>query len=129
MESGAITRALSKLDAINDLLTVQRVFGDPVQVDGVSVIPVAAVRGGGGGGGGEGESPDSPGTGAGAGIGFGVNARPVGVFVVRDGDAEWRPSVDVMRIVLGGQLVALAAIVVLGRVLRKRRRRHFRRPA
>ncbi|HEX5586913.1 MAG TPA: spore germination protein GerW family protein [Acidimicrobiia bacterium] len=115
--------ALSKLDAVRDVLTVKRVFGDAYEVDGVSVIPVAAVRGGGGGGGGEGDAPDSQGSGSGAGLGFGVNVRPVGAFVVKEGTVTWSPSIDTMRIVLGGQLVALAGILVLGRVLTHRRHR------
>ena len=115
--------ALSKLDAVKDVLTVKRVFGEAYELGGVTVIPVAAVRGGGGGGGGEGDAPDAQGTGSGAGLGFGVNVRPVGAFVVKDGTVTWSPSIDPMRIVLGGQLVALAGIFVLGRVLTHRRRR------
>lgn len=42
-----------------DVLTVRRVFGEPVTQDGVTVIPVARVSGGAGGGNGE------PGSGAG----------------------------------------------------------------
>jgi uncharacterized spore protein YtfJ len=121
----ALTSALSKLDAVQDVLTVKRVFGDAYLVDGVTVIPVAAVRGGGGGGGGEGDAPDAQGTGSGAGIGFGVHVRPVGAFVVADGAVTWSPSVDVMRIVVGGQLLALAGMLVVGRILtRHRRHRH-----
>jgi uncharacterized spore protein YtfJ len=104
-------------------LTVKRVFGDAYELDGVTVIPVAAVRGGGGGGGGEGDAPDAQGTGSGAGLGFGVNVRPVGAFVVKDGTVTWSPSIDAMRIVMGGQLVALAGIFVLGRILTHRRHR------
>ena len=119
----ALASALSKLDALQDALTVKRVFGDAYEVEGVTVIPVAAVRGGGGGGGGEGDVPDAQGTGSGAGLGFGVNVRPVGAFVVKDGAVTWSPSIDVMRIVMGGQLVALAGILVLGRILTRHRRR------
>jgi uncharacterized spore protein YtfJ len=106
---------LSKLDAVKDVLTVQRVFGEPHQMDGVSVMPVAVVRGGGGGGGGGGTAPEQ-GEGSGAGIGFAVNARPVGVFVARNGDVEWRPAVDVMRVIIGGQIVAIFALLVLRRL-------------
>ena len=119
----AMTSALSRLDAVKDVLTVKRVFGDPYQVDGVTVIPVAAVRGGGGGGGGEGDAPDAKGAGAGGGVGFGVNVRPVGTVVVSDGTVTWVPSVDVSRIVFGGQVVAIVGILVFGRVLTHRRRR------
>ena len=119
----ALSIALSKLDAVRDVLTVKRVFGDAYEVEGVAVIPVASVRGGGGGGGGEGDAPAGQGTGSGAGLGFGVQVRPVGAFVVKDGTVAWSPSIDAMRIVMGGQLVALAGILVLGWVLTHHRRR------
>ena len=87
-----------------DALTVRRVFGDPIQVNGTTVLPVAYLRGGGGGGG---RAEDS-------GAGFGVMAKPAGVFAVRDGHVTWRPAVDVNRVILGGQMVAAAAILTLG---------------
>jgi uncharacterized spore protein YtfJ len=123
MDEPALASALSRLDAVKDVMTVQRVFGEPTQVDGVTVVPVAVVRGGGGGGGGGGSTPDQKEQGEGAGIGFGVNARPVGVFAVKDGTVTWQPAVDVTRIVLGSQLVALAAIFFIGRALRHRHSR------
>ena len=46
MNESALSNALSKLDVVNDVMTVKRVFGDAYQLDGVTVIPVAAVRGG-----------------------------------------------------------------------------------
>jgi uncharacterized spore protein YtfJ len=117
-----MTSALSRLDAVKDVLTVKRVFGDAYEVDGVTVIPVAAVRGGGGGGGGEGDAPDGQGTGSGSGVGFGVNVRAVGAIVVTDGTVSWVPSVDVTRIVFGGQVVAIVGILVFGRIFTHRRR-------
>jgi uncharacterized spore protein YtfJ len=118
----ALASALSKLDAVKEVLTVRRVFGDAYELDGVTVIPVAAIRGGGGGGGGEGDAPEAQGTGSGAGLGFGVNVRPVGAFAVKDGVVTWSPSVDEMRVVMGRLLVALAGILVLGRILTHHRR-------
>ena len=119
----ALSSAVSKLDAVQDVLTVKRVFGDAYEVGDVTVIPVASIRGGGGGGGGEGEAPEAQGVGSGAGLGFGVHVRPVGAFVVKDGTVAWSPSIDTMRIVMGGQLVALAGILVLGRILTHHRHR------
>jgi uncharacterized spore protein YtfJ len=123
MTDTALSNALTRLDAVKDTLSVKRVFGDAYQVNGTTIIPVAAVRGGGGGGGGEGTAPDKEETGSGAGMGFGVNDRPVGVYILENGTTTWSPAVDVTRIVLGGQLVVLGAILVLGRVLRHRHRR------
>jgi len=54
-----------------DAVAVGRVFGEPYERDGVTIIPAASVRGGGGGGDG-GEANQ------GSGGGFGVSARPVG---------------------------------------------------
>jgi uncharacterized spore protein YtfJ len=121
MNDSALASALTKLDAVKDVMAVNRVFGEPMQVDGITVIPVAVVRGGGGGGGGGGSSmADQSDQGEGAGVGFGVNTRGMGVFAVRDGAVVWQPAVDVTRIVLGSQLVALAALFFVGRALRHR---------
>jgi uncharacterized spore protein YtfJ len=126
MENSNVSSVLSKLDIVRDTLTVKRVFGEAYEVDGVTVIPVAMVYGGGGGGGGEGSGPDETGTGSGGGLGFGVMARPVGVYVSKDGDVTWRPAVDVMAIVLGAQALALVGVLTIRRVLSRRRRHHHR---
>jgi uncharacterized spore protein YtfJ len=126
MTEAPLSNVIAKLDAVKDAMTVKRVFGDAYEVNGTTIIPVAAVRGGGGGGGGEGTAPDQEETGSGAGMGFGVNDRPVGVYIHENGTTTWSPAVDVTRIVLGGQLVALAAIVVIGRVLRHREHHRHR---
>jgi uncharacterized spore protein YtfJ len=89
-----------------DVLTVKRVFGDPMNYDGMSVIPVARLRGGSGGGAGTG--PDGQGSGRGG--GFGMTARPAGVFVVNDVDVEWKPAVNRERTLLAA--MALVAFVV-----------------
>jgi uncharacterized spore protein YtfJ len=112
MEHPGITHAL---DAVRDVLTVKRVFGAAYEAHGTTVIPVAAVRGGGGGGGGEDDKEN-----VGGGAGLGVIARPVGVFVVDAQGVRWEPAVDVTRIVLWGQVVAVAAILVLRRLVRPR---------
>jgi len=99
-----------------DALTVKRVFGEPYEQDGVTVIPVARVQGGAGGGGGEG--PD--GQGRGSGSGFGLSARPVGAFVIRGDELTWRPAIDVTRIVLGGQVVAVVALLTIRAIVKAR---------
>jgi len=99
-------------------LTVKRVFGDPYEKDGTTVIPVAAVRGTGGGGGGG----DNEGNG-GSGGGFAMSARPVGAFVVRDGDVSWRPAYDATKVALLGELVAAVGLLTVRSVLKKRAKR------
>jgi uncharacterized spore protein YtfJ len=106
------------ISGARDAISVKRVYGDPYEKNGLTVIPAAAVRGGGGGGVGEGESGES-----GRGGGFGVVARPSGAWIIDGDKVTWKPAVDVNRVVMGGQLVALAAIIVTGRVLLAHSRR------
>jgi uncharacterized spore protein YtfJ len=100
-----------------DAMTARRVYGEPYERDGLTVIPAAVVRGGSGGGSGSG--PD----GEGGGGGFGLTARPAGAWVITGEGATWKPAPDVNRIVLGGQLIGLAAVLMLGRILLARARR------
>jgi uncharacterized spore protein YtfJ len=111
---------LDNIADVKEALSVRRVFGDPYEVNGATLIPVAVVRGGSGGGSGEG-SANGQRSGTGNGMGFGLSSRPVGVFVVKDGDVEWMPSIDITRLAVGGLVVAGLA------VLRLRRRRFGRR--
>jgi uncharacterized spore protein YtfJ len=102
-----------------DIVTARRVYGDPYEKNGLTMIPAASVRGGAGGGTGQHGDEES-----GGGGGFGVMARPVGAWVIRGDEAKWEPAVDVTRIVLGGQIVALTALLVVGRVLSRRDNGH-----
>ena len=45
------------------------------------------------------------------------------MFVIRDGAVRWRPAVDVNRVILGGQLVAITALLTLRLYLKLRARR------
>ncbi|HEY6592471.1 MAG TPA: spore germination protein GerW family protein [Actinomycetota bacterium] len=101
-----------------DSMTVKRVFGEPYEKDGVTVIPAARVQGGAGAGGGE----DPQGQGKGSGSGFGVTARPVGAYVLREGELSWRPAVDVNRIILGGQAVVIVALLTIRAIIKARAR-------
>ncbi|GAA4918085.1 hypothetical protein GCM10023334_020150 [Nonomuraea thailandensis] len=105
-----------------DAATVKRVFGEPIQHGDIVVIPVARVAQGGGGGQGQGKGEKGE-EGGGSGGGFGFGATPAGVFVLKNGDALWRPAVDVNRIVIGGQLVAVVLLLTLRTIFKKRRRR------
>ena len=71
------------LGGAQDAITVKRVFGDPIETEGVTVIPAAKVGGGGGGGG------DNENNGGG---GFGLGARPVGAYVIKGDDVKWVPA-------------------------------------
>lgn len=97
----------------------EQVYGQPISQDGVTVLPVAKVSGGGGGG----ETPNATGDAEGpSGGGLGVSAKPLGVFVLKDGKVGWRPAVDVNRVILGGQIVAIVALLVVRSLLKARRK-------
>ena len=61
------------------------VFGEPVERDGITVIPVAKARWGFGGGAGRRRDED------GAGGGGGAQVTPVGFIQLKNGAAEFRP--------------------------------------
>ncbi|WP_235947712.1 spore germination protein GerW family protein [Nocardia terrae] len=98
-----------------DAMTAKRVFGEPTESGGVTVIPVASVGGGGGGGGGgpsEGEQ--------GEGVGFGFGAKPVGAYVLKDGKVDWRPAVDVNALISAIARVLVVALITRLVIQRKR---------
>jgi uncharacterized spore protein YtfJ len=97
------------LSGAREAMTVKKVFGDPVEQDGVTVIPVAKVAGGGGGG------EDTEGNGGG---GFGLAAMPAGAYVIKDGEVTWKPAQSPNTRVLGWQLVTAFALFVWWRLRR-----------
>ncbi|MGH2819652.1 MAG: spore germination protein GerW family protein [Actinomycetota bacterium] len=99
-----------------DAITVKRVFGDPYERNGVTLLPVADVRGGGGSGG----NKQSESERSGPSYGFGVRATPAGVYVIEEGRVTWQPALDLNRVILRGQLVALAAFLTLRVALKTR---------
>ena len=89
------------LTRVGDQLGIRRVFGEPIEREGVTVVPVAVSVGGGGGG----TAPDEQGSGGG-----------FGVYTISNGQVRFIPAIDT---------TALAALLVLtiGVVARARRRR------
>ena len=66
-----------------------RVYGEPYETaDGATVITVAKVRG--------------------------TRAKPIGVFVVKDGNVRWRAAVDGERVAMMGILVGLVSATLAG---------------
>lgn len=114
------TDVLGDLRAARDSLSTRRAFGESYDREGVTVIPVARVSGGGGGGGGENPESDDDGGGGGFGTGFGMGVQPVGVYEIRDGAVEWKPTVDVNRLVKGGMVLAGIVSVCVTLVLLNR---------
>jgi uncharacterized spore protein YtfJ len=93
---------------------VQAVFGDPVERNGVTVIPVARVRWGVGGGGGA--APD----GSGSGGGGGAAADPIGYIEITSAGASFRPIAQTFSAATAIG-VAIAAAILLRAVARLRR--------
>jgi uncharacterized spore protein YtfJ len=88
---------------------VSTIFGEPVQREGVTVIPVAKARFGFGGGGGSGSREGDEGSGGGG--GGGVAVSPIGYIEVRDRSAEFKritTPTDLLALVVAASLAALA---------------------
>jgi uncharacterized spore protein YtfJ len=102
------------MSRITDDLTPRRVFGEPIERGGVLLVPVARVRGGAGGGSGGRDGEE------GTGGGGGLDAKGLGVFVVKDGDVSWQPALDVTKLAVGGQVFALVLLLVVRSILRHR---------
>jgi len=108
------------LGRATDSFTVGRAFGPPIERDGTLIIPVAAVGGGGGGGGAEGNETQPNGSGA----GFGGFTWPLGVYVVKDGNARWVPVIDATLV--GLAVIFLLRFIVRGRIIRGARAHRHR---
>jgi uncharacterized spore protein YtfJ len=116
--STELERINQVIEQSRDVLTVRRVFGEPIERDGTIVIPAASVIGGAGGGGGD----DGKGA-VGAGTGFGVWARPAGAFVIRGDDVRWEPAIDPDRQRLINAAVIAGALMVARSIARGRQKR------
>lgn len=97
------------LSDAREAISVKRVYGEPIERDGLTIVPAADVRGGGGGG------ADAENNGGG---GFGLTARPVGVYVVKNGEVAWEPAVDVNRISMMGIVAGIVALLVLRSIVK-----------
>lgn len=100
-----------------EVITVRKVYGDPYQSNGVTVIPAAAIRGGFGSGEGEG-SETTP---AGRGGGMGMSGRPIGAYQIKGDQVTWVPAVDVSRVIFTGQIMAIVAMLVVRSILKRRK--------
>jgi uncharacterized spore protein YtfJ len=99
------------LGGAQEAISVRRVFGEPFERNGVTVIPAAKVSGGGGGGSDEREN---------GGGGFGLSSRPIGALINKGDKVSWQPAFDLNRVIVGCQVVAVVGI--LASLLAKRRR-------
>lgn len=104
------------LGTARDALSVRRVFAEPYEKDGLTVIAAATVTGGAGGG--SGTDPKGQ---QGEGGGFAANARPMGAFVIKDSQVHWRPAIDLNRI------ITFVGLIIIAYLLRRPRSRSLTR--
>ena len=122
-------KATELLEQARDSLGAKRVFGEPYEKNGITVIPAARVMGGAGAGsdGARITSGDNEGTDAigetrpgGSGLGYGMVGSPAGAFVIKGDDVRWMPAVDVNRLMVGFQVVAIVFLLVIRSVAKAR---------
>jgi uncharacterized spore protein YtfJ len=94
------------MQTAKDAITVRRVFGEPYEHDGLTVIPAAAVTGGLGGGAGR-DAKGQDGEGGGA----LMTGRPVGAYVIKDGVVSWKPAIDPARLLTAACVVTVVYLV------------------
>jgi uncharacterized spore protein YtfJ len=104
-------------ESLGSTATVKSVFGEPIHVEGKTVVPVAKVAYGFGAGGGSGTRGSGEG-GEGGGGGGGVRAFPAGVLEITAENTHFIPFTDARRLAL-----AFAAGIALGAMVFGRRLR------
>ncbi|MFW5720207.1 MAG: sporulation protein [Candidatus Dojkabacteria bacterium] len=96
---------------------VKSVFGEPIEHNGIVIIPVASVKISGGGGGGSGTADPaeeaSHEEGNGFGMGFMSGAKPLGYIEVQGENSEFIPIVDKTKLILPALLSGILAFVTL----------------
>ena len=107
---GEIMKVNETLSTARDTLTVKRVFAEPYEKDGITLITAAAVLGGAGGG--HGTDPKGQ---EGEGGGYAAHARPVGAYIIENGRVTWRPALDLNR------LLTLLCMITFALLLRRPR--------
>lgn len=106
-------------DAVSDFRSTMRasfVYAEPIDKNGVTIIPAATITGGGGGGGDQHE-PQA------GGLGFGLSSKPAGAFVIKGDVVTWQPAIDVNRAIFMGQVVAIVALVTARAIVKAVTRR------
>jgi uncharacterized spore protein YtfJ len=88
---------------------VSSVFGEPIEREGLTVIPVAKARFGFGGGGGSGSREGDEGGGGGG--GGGALVSPIGYIELHEGSAEFKrisTPLDFLALVAAASVIAVA---------------------
>ena len=139
-DGGSIDGFVERMaERIGGKASVRAVFGDPIERDGITIIPVAKVRWGFGGGAGRGPIAMGPGidgqaapevslsedyrqSGAGTGGGGGVTADPIGYLEIGPEGANFRPITPVMPspgFLLASGVTAMLVLRGLAKLIRR----------
>jgi len=112
------------VEQARDSLGSKRVYGEPYEKNGITIIPAARVMGGAGGGdGGEKTTDGTDGAkvgGTGSGVGYGMAGSPAGAFVIKGDEVKWLPAIDVNRLMLGFQIVMIVFFLAVRSVAKAR---------
>ncbi|GLI28699.1 hypothetical protein ARHIZOSPH14_29410 [Agromyces rhizosphaerae] len=99
---------------------IKTVYGDPVTIEGTTLIPVALAYYGFGAGTAEGEASGSGSGGKGSGGGGGGLSIPIGAYVGKDGETHFEPNViSLLAVSIPFVWVAGNALAKLVKVLKK----------
>jgi uncharacterized spore protein YtfJ len=101
-------------DNIEKTANVKTVFGDPIQVEGRTIIPVATVSVSGGGGGGFEKEAKAKARGIGGGAGLHVESKPVGYIEITAEGAKFVPTPDSTKIAMRGIINGIMAVGMFG---------------
>jgi uncharacterized spore protein YtfJ len=108
---------LEKLgEALGSKASVKSVFGEPIQADGKTVVPIARVAYGFGGGFGAGPRKNGDYKGEGGGGGGGVVAYPAGVLEITSEQTRFIPFVNLRWMAAAFGIGALAATLLVRRL-------------
>lgn len=106
------------LEEIEKVLSTRSVVGEPIEVDGNTLIPLSSIGFGFGAGGGSGKAPKAEATeGAGSGTGGGGGIKPVAVVIVNKDGVRLEP----IRGMAGNFLEAIGGAI--GKAMEKKEER------
>lgn len=101
----------------------RNIYGDPVERDGVTVIPVAQAAYGFGGGSGRGKKEHGEVAGEGSGGGGGAMLIPVGYIEIKNGQTRFRPTRDRLALVPAILAAAPLSLLMIWRITKLFRRK------
>jgi uncharacterized spore protein YtfJ len=114
---------MERISQLQEQASVKMVFGEPIRVEGRTLIPVAKVRYGFGMGMGHGGRPGQEGSGEGGGGGGAMTARPVALIEISGNDVTVKPIPDVTRLALMGMALVAWNIFWIAATVRAMARR------